>query len=418
MIQLYIDFLTNKITGYNTIIPNPIPKDAIVLDDSELSKLNNFMFKDYYYKDGQIIEGNGQEDNYTIQKKELETRVTELQNKVNNEQKIFMDNIITGMSIESATQISKINRESLEQALNDKKAFEDAYKKAVANAKEDKITKEETNINHKYILSMMAIIRDENPYLEEWIRYHIEEIGFDHFYLYDNESTISAKDYLTEKHFKYLDMITFVDWPTSENTQQDSHNDFLHNYANETKWILPADPDEYIKLNTTTKSLKTFLEENSDCATVGCPWVCFNANGHLEKTDEPDMIRFTQECEWEYGKNKGKYFAQTNRIDYFRNYVPIPRFELATKNDLTDEELKDFYQLNHYYTRSLQEWKEKIQRGTCLPYFSRKYSEFFELNPDMADLYDGNDFKQEYCPVKEDQNENSDIIDENIAIDE
>lgn len=402
MIQLYVDLLTNKITGYNYVIPSPIPKDVILVEENELSKLSNFISKNIYYIDGEIIEKNiEEEDSFTFQKKEVDSKVNDLQTKVNNEHKIFMDNIINGMSIETATQISKSNREALKEVLNEQKALEKMREEAVKQVQEDKIEQEEMNLDYKYFLSMVAVIRDENPYLEEWIRYHIEEMGFEHFYLYDNESIIPAKEYLTEKNFKYLDRITFVDWPTSQNSQQDSHNDFLHNYANETKWILPADPDEYIKLNTATKSLKAFLEENTDYATIGCHWVCFNANGHLEKTDEPDMIRFTQECEWEYGKNKGKYFAQTNRIDYFRNYVPIPRFELATKNDFTDKELKDFYQLNHYYTRSLQEWKEKIQRGTCLPYFSRKYSEFFELNPDMTDLYDGNDFKQEYCPTRE-----------------
>lgn len=406
MVQLYVDLLTNKITGYNYVIPSPIPKDVILVKEKEFSKLSNFISKDYYYIDGEIIEKNFEEDQSTFQKEKIDSKVNDLQTKVNNEHKIFMDNIINGMSIETATQISKSNREALKEALDEQNALEKMREEAVKQAQENKIQQEEMNLDYKYFLSMVAVIRDENPYLEEWIRYHIEEMGFEHFYLYDNESIIPAKDYLTEKNFKYLDNITFIDWKTSQNTQQDSHNDFLQKYANETKWILPADPDEYVKLNDGSKSLKVFLEENSDYATVGCPWVCFNANGHVEKTDEPDMVRFTQETEWNYGKNKGKYFAQSNRINYFRNYVPIPRFELPTRN-INDEESGKFYQLNHYYTRSLEEWKEKIERGTCLPYFSRKFSEFFELNPDMVGFYDGNDFKQEYCPVR---NNNDTII--------
>ncbi len=402
MIQLYTDILTGRITGYNLIEPKHIEKDMVFIDESELPKLSQFPQKNLYYVNGEITEEpEMMEDEFPSMEMEICAELAGASEKVSKESKILVDNIIAGMCIQEAASIAQSNREEMKAAEEKMLAF---YKKHAEDTKKKALEimeSEERAMEWEHFLSMVAVVRDENEYLEEWIRYHIEEMGFDHFYLYDNESTVPAKDYLTEKHFKYLDMITFVDWPTSENTQQDSHNHFLHNYANETKWILPADPDEYIKLNTTTKSLKAFLEENSDCAAVGCPWVCFNANGHLEKTDEPDMIRFTQECEWEYGKNKEKYFAQSNRIDYFRNYVPIPRFELTTKNDFTSKELKDFYQLNHYYTRSLEEWKEKIKRGSCLPYFSRKYSEFFELNPDMADLYDGNDFKQEYCPTRE-----------------
>ena len=60
---------------------------------------------------------------------------------------------------------------------------------------------EKKDIAYKYFLSMVTVIRDENDYIEEWIRYHIEELGFEHFYLYDNESSIPAKRYLEDTGF-------------------------------------------------------------------------------------------------------------------------------------------------------------------------------------------------------------------------
>lgn len=44
--------------------------------------------------------------------------------------------------------------------------------------------------------------------------------------------------------------------------------------------------------------------------------------------------------------------------------------------------------LNHYYTRSLEEWQEKIIRGSCGPYCLRRYDEFFEFNPDLIEYKD------------------------------
>ena len=48
-----------------------------------------------------------------------------------------------------------------------------------------------------YKLSICAIIKNENVYLEEWLNYYLL-IGVEHFYLYDNESKIPIKDTLKE----------------------------------------------------------------------------------------------------------------------------------------------------------------------------------------------------------------------------
>lgn len=39
--------------------------------------------------------------------------------------------------------------------------------------------------------------------------------------------------------------------------------------------------------------------------------------------------------------------------------------------------------VDHYYTKSYEEWKAKIGMGTCDPIFNRKYADFFLYNPDM-----------------------------------
>ena len=43
--------------------------------------------------------------------------------------------------------------------------------------------------------------------------------------------------------------------------------------------------------------------------------------------------------------------------------------------------------IEHYYTKSWEEWKEKIiTRGACDPLYKRKLNEFFNYNPDMEYL--------------------------------
>lgn len=400
MIQLYVDIVTNKITGYNCVVSSDYSRDSILVEDTELEKLKDFLIKEFYFVDGEIIEGNDAiKDVYSIQLNNINQQLLELQAKVDKEYTIFLDNIISGMDMQQAASISEQNRAALEEIKNQKTELENAHGEEIKRAAVNLMEQEEQGIDFKHFLSMVTIVRDENDYLEEWIRYHIEDMGFDHFYIYDNESAVPVKEYLENAGFPYMEQITVINWPTSGNSQKDSHNDFLKNYSLETKWFLAADPDEYIVIHSSDRTLKQFLSENGHYSTIQCLWKCFNANGHVEQSKETDMVRFTQEVEWDYGKNKGKYFAQSNRVERFTNYTPSARHDTKTLTFL-DDSVKEFFQLNHYYTRSYEEWIRKIERGTAVPYAKRKFAEFFELNPELVYLNAGRSEEQKYGSVE------------------
>ena len=399
MIQLYTDYATNRILGFNRILPEDT-RDIILVDENTegIDKISNLKFnKKLYYIDGKIIEKNDEENELIKKLQEADRKYSNMNTKVKNEQTIFMDNIISGMSVEQAAKISVENREALAAFEREKKELEGVHQEAIQNAVIRKFEKEEEKINYKYFLSMLAIVRDENDYLEEWIRYHIN-LGFEHFYIYDNESAVPVKDYLESAGFEHLDKLTILDWNTSGWSQQDAYNDFLEKYKNETKWIFTADPDEFIFIKDNTKGLKDFLEENSQYASIKCLWQHFNANGHEKKTDEPVLKRFTKAVHWDGDKRGGKKFAQTNRILNYRSYVPQLRME--TRHLEYDSDIvTDYFQLNHYYTKSYEEWLEKIKRGSVNPHYLRKYADFFELNPDMEYLNTGENAVQGYGPA-------------------
>ena len=44
-------------------------------------------------------------------------------------------------------------------------------------------------------LSIMAIFKNEELYLEEWLQYHIKE-GINHFYLYSNDKNMEKYNFL------------------------------------------------------------------------------------------------------------------------------------------------------------------------------------------------------------------------------
>ena len=58
-----------------------------------------------------------------------------------------------------------------------------------------RLSSEENRENRafKYFMSIACIIKNEGPYLREWLEYH-KLIGVEHFYVYDNESSDNTKE--------------------------------------------------------------------------------------------------------------------------------------------------------------------------------------------------------------------------------
>ena len=62
----------------------------------------------------------------------------------------------------------------------------------------------------KYFLSVAAIMKNEKPYLKEWLEYHLLQ-GVEHFYLCDNGSTDGTDAYL--EPYVAKGVITYIPLP-------------------------------------------------------------------------------------------------------------------------------------------------------------------------------------------------------------
>lgn len=393
MVQLIIDYSTNRVLGYNMAIPE-LTTDLVLVDDEEIENFRNIDSSSaLYYENGQLVKKELDPLNKKIQ--EINDEEFNIRVNVENEQKIFMDNILSGKTMEEASAIARLNREKLENIRNLRK---DIYQKIEERKAENIVNlfkEEEKLMTNKYFLSIITCVRDENDYIEEWITYHVEKMNVEHFYIYDNESTLPLRDYLESVNYKYLDKLTIIEWETTEHTQQDTCNHWLANYKAETKWFICMDVDEFIKIKDNSKTLTEYLYDNSQFSSIKCKWKHYTANGHVKKTFEPVMERFTVETDWNDHKDGGKYFAQSNRISSFVSYVPQSR--LYTRGlEQGSIHTVDFFQLNHYFTKSYDEWMTKINRGSVNPNYMRKYQEFFEINPDMDYLNTGEIYEQGY----------------------
>lgn len=222
--------------------------------------------------------------------------------------------------------------------------------------------------------AICLLIKDENKYLKEWIDWHLS-IGINHFYIYDNASTIPVEQTIRSL-YDDISLFTVVDWSDKYTHMQiEAYNHCLKNYGSENEWIAFIDTDEFIHtLNNI--NLNMLLNSYKQYAYITIPWILFNASGHLHYEDAPVQNRFTQTFDSESLFFKYKSIVQPSCIqDMSVHFAEKYIGQTIETTDIT---------LHHYYTRSLEEWNEKMFRGTCSPLSSRKYHEFFEFNPDLV----------------------------------
>ncbi len=404
MVELFVEGVGRRVVGYSRAVSGShISPDRVLADDRAAEEVGRCLARGeaLYYVDGALTGSCPNTDGGLFDRMAaLGREAVDAQNRVDAGARIFMENVMGGMALGDAQEASRADREALGGIRERMGAMEGEYGEMSCQAADMLFSREEEGLEPRHFLSMVAVVRDEDGYLEEWVRYHIEEMGFGHFYIYDNESRVPVREYLEGIGFQYLDRVTVIPWGTTRWTQQDAYSDFLEKYSHDTKWFLAADPDEYVVLKDGSRTLTGFLGENGQYATIKCLWKHYNANGQAEKTPGTDMGRFTQATGWEGWKHGGKKFAQSNRIARFQSYVPIER-RGARVLDWGDAAAAGFFQLNHYFTRSWEEWKQKIQRGSSNPGYRRRLSMFFELNPDMAYLDTGEDLEQGYGPAGE-----------------
>src|ERR1700743_1978664 len=99
----------------------------------------------------------------------------------------------------------------------------------------------------KYNLCLCCIIKDENAYLEEWIKYHLKA-GVEHFYIYDNGSVIPIIDTLND--IKLSEYATVTKMP-GKAKQVSAYEHCLKTFGKKCRWIGFIDTDEFIVAKTT-----------------------------------------------------------------------------------------------------------------------------------------------------------------------
>lgn len=225
-----------------------------------------------------------------------------------------------------------------------------------------------------YYLSVCSCFKNEGKYLKEWIEYHLI-IGVDHFYLYNNNS----EDNYIEVLQPYINngivtLLNYSDTPCQPGIYEHWYNNFRY----DTTWVTFIDIDEFY-CPIRYVSIKDWLNKHSKYPVLLVYWKMFGSSGLLYPDSEKLVTEQYTVC-WDKYYSVGKVFYNTSYLiakfdkimhhSLFVKYLginipPINQWNHFVRwgiNRCGRAELD--FQLNHYWSKSYNDFEEKHKRGS------------------------------------------------------
>lgn len=202
------------------------------------------------------------------------------------------------------------------------------------------------------LLAICAIIKDEGPYLREWIEYH-KIHGVDKIYIYDNESTDNTMQILAP----YIDagLVEYKYFP-GKCMQLPAYQDCINRHRNDVRWIMFIDLDEFVVPHK-NQVLRILLEKQpKNVGQISMAWLCFGSDGHIKRPDGLVIENYTRRS-----KKITNCKSIVNPRVVYRSFVHVG--EVANKTVFIRCRT---LRVNHYYCKSWQEYQRRKTRGDAV----------------------------------------------------
>tara|TARA_R110000824_G_scaffold373665_1_gene564064 strand:+ start:116 stop:916 length:801 start_codon:yes stop_codon:yes gene_type:complete len=228
-------------------------------------------------------------------------------------------------------------------------------------------------------IALCIICKDENEDLKENMEYHTL-LGVDHFIIYDNNSQNPLYD-----DFKDYKNVTVHPWKMKETGQQQKcYMNCINQYKNKFRWIGFIDTDEFIVIKNGITDIKKFLVPYEKYGGLGIQWKCFGSSGHLErqKSTIKNYIHTSGTGDDQHIKSIVNPILVTDTLNphsfkYKKNFFCVNENMKRVPNAFNKPYTRDKIQLNHYVTRSREDFELKRKRGGGNTLNSKKLTEGF-----------------------------------------
>ena len=230
-------------------------------------------------------------------------------------------------------------------------------------------------------LAAVLICKDEEDYIDEWIRYHVLA-GVRHFYIYDNDYSSGNTAAKALAHNRGGVAVIVNPWKLKASAgecavspQQAAYAHAALCYGHMHRWMAFIDIDEFIvpRQHATIIEALAHLKRHSN---ISLPWSQFGHCGHETKPTEPCafayMLRHQPD---QYHNYHFKCIINPTKLSMvYTHYCMTTDMGTATSNDKgqVEENLSrqsaagfissEFLQLNHYQAKSIQELHAKLEQ--------------------------------------------------------
>ena len=262
-----------------------------------------------------------------------------------------------------------------------------------------RLKRQEKELSFTDQLSIVSIAKFEAPYIKEWVDFHLN-IGVDRIYVYDNESPDGMKEvlepYIREKKVVYT-------YFPGKARHLDAFNDAIAKYRMQTKYMAFIDIDEFLLPEKEGDSIITLLDNiMAKCPRAGgvaVNWRMYGSSGHEEMPKGYVLENYLYRGDgYARGNDCVKTIANPRYIrKYTHTHSPIYITGFNNVNENGEVLIgwsnpiprTKFLRINHYFTKSKQEWIERRsrRRSDCADDNNvRTMEEFYEH--DHNDVYD------------------------------
>ncbi len=223
-------------------------------------------------------------------------------------------------------------------------------------------------------LAIVCIVKNEADYLEEWLCFHFA-LGVDHVFLYDNGSTDGTFELL--EPYANHGLVTIVNWPLPGG-QLGAYNHALRFFGPSVAWLAFVDVDEFI-VPIHDDDIPSILARYPEAADLRMPRAEFGFSGHRTQPQGLVIEAYT-----DIANTDGRDPAKGPRVKTALQPSGISSVDIhsatvaerlpqrtdgssveAPRESVMPTELMDVVQVNHYYTRSWEEFEAKRFRGSA-----------------------------------------------------
>lgn len=244
-------------------------------------------------------------------------------------------------------------------------------------------------------IGICGIIKDEQSYLDEWIQYNLA-MGYTDIHLYEDYDSTSHKDICDKYENVYLHSVG--DYVSNKVLVRQNilNKEFARDNKYNLDWCAFIDVDEFIAFDE-GYDMERLLSEFNNFNGIYLFWKTYGANGHIHKPDCGVVEAYTNdkpdlESHVNYSFKSFVHLSKSSQNIWPSNheYKDLVKTDYRTFDRDRNHKIPVFDKawLNHYFTKSWDEWVWKLnQRGDLIP-GNRKILDFFKYNNDMESIKD------------------------------